>query len=144
MTYTYKYPRPAVTTDAILFDNNLSEIKVLLIQRKNAPYQDCWAFAGGFVDMDETVEACAVRELREETGVSNVELKQFKTYSAVNRDPRGRTISVVFYGFCDLKKVSVSAADDAKDVKWFQISDLPELAFDHLEILQELLCFLKE
>jgi len=143
MVYSYKYPRPSVTTDAIVIDNSLSQVKILLVQRKKKPYKDLWAFPGGFMNMDETLEECAPRELKEETGIDNVQLKQFKAYSTVDRDPRGRTISVVFYGFCNSNNVIPVADDDAKDAKWFLLPDLPKMAFDHLEILQDLISSLK-
>ena len=138
MGYTYKYPRPALTTDAVVFSKSGDELKILLIQRKNPPFLGYWAFPGGFVNMNETLEESAARELREETGLDNVELKQFKTYGAINRDPRGRTVSVVYYGFVDEKDVHVHAEDDANEVQWFPVSYLPKLAFDHQNILHDL------
>ncbi len=136
--YSYKYPRPALTVDIIITQTNSSKTEVLLIQRLNPPFKDEWAFPGGFVDFDETLEQAAARELAEETGVNNVKLKQFKAYSAVNRDPRGRTISVVFIGKA-FRNTKITAGDDAKNVAWFNTENLPQLAFDHDEILQEAL-----
>jgi len=118
-------------------------MKVLLIQRLIPPFKDKWAIPGGFVNMDETVEQAAERELKEETGLENVILSQFKTYSAVDRDPRGRTISVVFTGIAKKDAVAV-AADDAKDAAWYKVNNLPELAFDHQEILNEFLDNLRD
>ncbi len=135
MSYTYEYPRPAVTVDVILLtEDKIPEI--LLIQRKNNPYQNLWAFPGGFLDMDEDLETAAKRELQEETSIEGVEIKQFKTYGAPARDPRGRTVSVVYYVFVKEKPVAV-AMDDAKDALWFKLNDLPELAFDHQLIIEE-------
>lgn len=136
MNYTYKYPRPALTTDALIFgyDENTQDLKLLLIQRLNEPFKNMWALPGGFVDMDETVETGAVRELQEETNLKNVELEQLITASKVDRDPRGRTVSVVFWALIN-KNDDIKAQDDAKDVRWFSISDLPKLAFDHAEII---------
>ena len=140
MAYTYEYPRPALTTDAAVFTRTKNnELKVLLIQRKTPPFLGFWAFPGGFVEMNETLEASANRELEEETGLKNVRLKQFKTYGAINRDPRGRTVSVVYYGFVDEKNTKVRAKDDANEAQWFPISYLPKLAFDHQQILNDLL-----
>lgn len=139
MGYTYKYPRPALTTDAVVFIKSGDELKILLIQRKNPPFLGYWAFPGGFVEMNETLEESAARELREETGLDNVELKQFKTYGTINRDPRGRTVSVVYYGFVDKAESHVHAEDDANEAQWFPISYLPKLAFDHQDILNDLL-----
>ena len=136
MDYTYKYPRPAVTVDIIIIRNTCEDAELLLIQRLNPPYQNQWAIPGGFVDMDETVEQAAERELKEETGLSGIILNQFKTYSAVNRDPRGRTISIVFVGIAPYVSKAV-AGDDAKNVQWFKLNNLPKLAFDHELILIE-------
>lgn len=137
MTYTYKYPRAALTVDAIVFRKPTSP-EVLLIQRANEPYKEMWAFPGGFVDMQETVEDAVVRELFEETGLSNINLKQYYTFSALERDPRHRTVSVVFVGMTDTNALAI-AGDDAKNTQWFALDSLPELAFDHAEILEKLL-----
>ena len=95
MTFTYEYPRPAVTADCVVIARE-NEPKVLLIQRGNEPFKGCWAFPGGFMNMDETTEQCAVRELEEETGLKVTEIKQIGAYSKVDRDPRGRTITVAY------------------------------------------------
>ncbi len=135
--YTYKYPRPALTTDAIIFafDNNDRKLKVLLIERKNPPFKGMYALPGGFVDMDETVEQTAARELKEETGLDNIPLVQMHTFSEPNRDPRGRTVSVAFFALCNKARLNPFAGDDAKTLAWFDILDLPDLAFDHKEII---------
>lgn len=133
MSYIYQYPRPAVTTDAILIANRKS---VLLIERGREPFRGTWALPGGFVDMDESLENACRRELEEETGLQIAELKQFKAYGAVDRDPRHRTISVVFYAFLE-NEPQPEAGDDAAKAKWFPIDKLPELAFDHRLILEE-------
>ncbi|MDP2336673.1 MAG: NUDIX hydrolase [Bacteroidota bacterium] len=131
--YSYSYPRPAVTTDAIIISNRKS---VLLIERGREPYQGKWALPGGFMDMDESLEIACQRELEEETGLRVGELKQFKAYGAVNRDPRGRTISVLFYAFLEEEKIPL-AGDDAANARWFPLDQLPELAFDHQQIIEE-------
>lgn len=136
MSHTYKYPRPAVTVDTIIIRNDCEEPELLLIQRLNPPFQNQWALPGGFVDMDETLEEAAARELDEETGIRNIILNQFKAYSTVDRDPRGRTISMVFSGIARKDDEPV-AGDDAKNAKWFKLNKLPELAFDHALILSE-------
>ena len=133
MPWCYKYPRPALTVDALIVS---SDEKVLLIQRKNPPFKGLWALPGGFVDMDETPEAAAVRELEEETGLTGIELTQFHTFGAVDRDPRHRTVSIVFSGHtANSRDVIPKANDDASDAGWFDISNLPETAFDHKEII---------
>lgn len=131
--YTYQYPRPAVTTDAILISGRRT---VLLIERGREPYKGKWALPGGFINMDESLENACRRELREETGLDVEKLKQFKAFGAVDRDPRHRTISVIFYAFLVDEPQSV-AGDDAAKTKWFPIGQLPELAFDHRLILEE-------
>ncbi len=140
MSYTYEYPRPAVTVDIVLFVENQNNISVLLIQRKNPPFQNQWAFPGGFMDMDETLIEAAYRELYEETGIKEVNLTQFKTYDALHRDPRHRTLSTVFYGFAG-KEIEAIAGDDAKKAQWFSIRELPLLAFDHNIILKDIIHF---
>jgi len=136
MTYTYEYPRPAVTTDAILVAKSDEGLKVLLIERKHDPFQGFWAFPGGFVDMDEELEAACKRELMEETGIAVDHLTQFSTFGKVDRDPRGRTISVVFYATIE-KEIIPVANDDAANAQWINLQQLPQLAFDHQEIIEK-------
>ncbi len=134
--YTYDYPRPAVTTDAVIFANRGDEQYVLLIKRGRPPYEGFWALPGGFLDIDEELEAGVSRELEEETGLTGIDLKQLKAYGGVNRDPRHRTISVVFYGITN-KLHEVKGMDDADDAKWFPVDKLPPLAFDHGKIVSD-------
>jgi 8-oxo-dGTP diphosphatase len=136
MAYTYKYPRAALTVDIILIAGPIVNPMLLLIQRKNEPYKGKWAFPGGFLDMNETLKQAAERELEEETGVKGIELKQFHVFDAIDRDPRERTISTVHFGFSD-DLLPVKGGDDAQDAEWFQINNLPELAFDHREIIHK-------
>jgi 8-oxo-dGTP diphosphatase len=131
--FSYHYPRPAVTVDAILISPNKS---VLLIERGREPYQGTWALPGGFIEMDEELDVACQRELMEETGLRVDSLKQFKAYGGVNRDPRHRTISVLFYAFTEDELIA-NAGDDAANARWFPINELPELAFDHGLILNE-------
>lgn len=135
MTYTYKYPRPAVTADCVVITKE-EQPKVLLIQRGADPYKGCWAFPGGFMNMDETTEQCAIRELEEETGLRVSDVHQIGAYSKVDRDPRGRTITVAYLAIID-EPVQVTGQDDAANAEWFPLSALPELAFDHAEIMQD-------
>ena len=135
MAYTYEYPRPSVTVDALVLA--LKPLPaVLLIQRKFGPDQGKWALPGGFVDMDEDLYTAALRELKEETTLENVMLEQMGTYGAVDRDPRGRTISIVYTGVIE-EPVAVVAQDDAALAKWFDLDSLPVLAFDHAHILAD-------
>lgn len=136
MSYTYDYPRPALTVDAVVFRNNHGIREVLLIQRGHYPFEGMWALPGGFVDMEETCEEAIVRELKEETDLDLSDLTQMFTFSALGRDPRGRTISVTFSGVTTMENSEVKGGDDARDARWFSLSDLPVLAFDHIEAVQ--------
>lgn len=134
--YSYQYPRAALTVDAIVFSQKNNETYVLLIQRGQEPFKGKWALPGGFVNMDETLEEACKRELLEETGLELVAMIQFKAYDAIHRDPRHRTISVVFSAEINEKK-EVSGGDDAARADWFPVTALPQLAFDHAQILSE-------
>jgi 8-oxo-dGTP diphosphatase len=134
--YSYKYPRPALTVDAIVFVNDENGTSVLLIERGIEPYKGKWALPGGFVNSNELLETACKRELKEETGLEVKSMEQFKTYDAINRDPRHRTISVV-YSTEISKKAKVKGGDDAAHAKWFPVNNLPDMAFDHSKILSD-------
>ncbi|MBX3417894.1 MAG: NUDIX hydrolase [Pirellulaceae bacterium] len=134
MSYTYQYPRPALSVDIVLFGFQESQLSVLLIQRANPPFAGDWALPGGFVDLDETLEQAALRELQEETGLSDLNLEQLHAFSTIDRDPRERVISIAFYGLVKQERYQPVAADDARDARWFPIENLPQLAFDHQQI----------
>ena len=140
--YSYKYPHPAVTADCVIFGFDGVSIKVLLIQRGIEPYKGQWAFPGGFLKMNETVEECAKRELEEETGLKSASVEQFYTFSAVNRDPREQIITVAHYALVRLSEVK--GGDDAASAKWFAMNEIPSLAFDHDHILRLAVKCLKE
>ena len=135
MAYMYKYPRPAVTGDCIVITKE-ENAKVLLIQRGDEPYKGTWAFPGGFMNMDESTEQCAIRELEEETGLKVTDVYQIGAYSKVDRDPRGRTITVAYLAIIE-KPISVIGQDDAAKAEWWPINSLPHLAFDHDEIVSD-------
>ena len=137
MPFTYKYPRPAVTADCVVFTKEDTP-KVLLIQRGDDPFKGCWAFPGGFMNMDETTEQCAIRELEEETGLKVEHIQQIGAYSKVDRDPRGRTVTVAYLAIVDSPEV-VKGQDDAALAEWWSLSSLPPLAFDHNDILKDAL-----
>lgn len=137
MSYTYEYPRPAVTADCVVITKE-KEPRVLLIQRGNDPYKGHWAFPGGFLDMDETTEQCAIRELKEETGLEVSEVVQIGAYSKVDRDPRGRNIGVAYLAIIDAPE-HVEGQDDAANAQWISIASLPALAFDHDDIMRDAL-----
>jgi 8-oxo-dGTP diphosphatase len=137
MPYTYEYPRPAVTADILLLRKENDDYEVLLIQRLNEPFKGFWALPGGFMDIDETTEEAACRELQEETGIKNIQLEQFKVYDTVGRDPRTRTVTVVYWAIIENEELDINANDDAADIGWFSLNNLPLLAFDHIKVIDD-------
>lgn len=136
-TFSYRYPHPAVTTDVVVFTILAGRLNLLLVKRANPPYKGDWALPGGFLDIDEDLDTCAARELEEETGVSGVYLEQLYTFGATHRDPRERVISVTYYALVPEHAVATPrAASDAADVGWHAFDELPELAFDHDQIIE--------
>ncbi len=131
-----EYKNPAVTVDIVVFTYEKNDLKVLLIQRKYPPFKDHWAIPGGFVDYDEDIETAAHRELEEETSINDLNMHQVQAFGSMNRDPRGRTISIAYYTAQNISKLKIKAQSDAKNAQLFSIKDLPELAFDHKEILK--------
>lgn len=134
--YTYKYPHPAVTTDSVIFGFDGTSINILLIERGLDPYKGAWALPGGFLNMDETVEEGARRELQEETNIMDVYLEQFHVFSAVDRDPRERVLTIAFFALVSKDKFEVIAGDDANKAQWYEWNHLPPLAFDHADIIR--------
>ena len=124
-----------MTADCVVIANEMQP-KVLLVERGNEPFKGCWAIPGGFMNMDETAEQCAIRELKEETGLEVEFVRQIGTYSKVDRDPRGRTISVAYLAVIDAEE-DVTGQDDAAKAAWWPIDALPPLAFDHDEIMED-------
>lgn len=145
MPYTYEHPRPSLTIDCVVFGLDVEEqdLKVMLIQRDIPPFQGQWALPGGFVRVDETLEECALRELREETGIEQVFLEQLYTLGELNRDPRERVVTVAYYALVNLNEHRIRATTDARKAAWFSASDLPKLAFDHDTIVETALRRLK-
>jgi 8-oxo-dGTP diphosphatase len=135
MSFTYEYPRAALTVDCVVFGFDETELKVLLVQRGLAPFKGKWALPGGFVHVDETVDEAARRELSEETGLKNVFLEQLYTFGTLKRDPRERVVSVAYYALVNLAAHPATGATDATDAAWFPAAKPPALAFDHSEIL---------
>ena len=135
MSYVYKYPRPAVTADCIVF-SRYPKPQVLLIRRGNEPFKGEWAFPGGFLNMDETVQECARRELEEETGLVVQDIHLVGVYSRPGRDPRGHTVTPAFLSIMDYP-LDVCGCDDAAQAQWFPLNQLPVLAFDHGEIISD-------
>lgn len=144
MTYTYSYPRPNLAVDCVVFGlDQPNNLQVMLIRRNLAPFQDQWALPGGFVRINESVDAAARRELQEETGLEQVFLEQLYTFGEVDRDPRERVVTVAYYALVNLREHAVQAATDASEAAWFPISRLPFLAFDHAEIVRMAIARLK-
>lgn len=149
--YEYDYPLPAVTVDMVIFTIRRSRLMALLIERRDDPFKGAWAIPGGFVDVGvghksrgkqgEGLEQAAERELLEETGLQRerdeVFLEQLYTFGAPGRDPRGRVITVAYYALISPEAYHrVEAGDDAAEAAWFDVEDLPKLAFDHEQIME--------
>lgn len=136
--YAYMYRRPSMTTDSILIhEDSDGTAYVLLIRRGGEPYKGCWAFPGGFLEMNETLEACAARELMEETGLSVSSRTLVGIYDAVDRDPRGRVITAAYLSHYDGPMEAASAGDDAAETQWWPLSSTPDLAFDQQHMLDD-------
>ena len=134
-----------VTVDVVVFNSQTGRLHVLLIQRAQEPFQDAWALPGGFVDLDESLEEAAGRELAEETGVEGVDLEQLQTYGDPNRDPRGRVISVAYCTLLPSKNIQhIQGGGDASQARWFPVDEHPSLAFDHSKILADALNWVKD
>jgi len=132
--YVYDWPRPMVTADAAVFSFLDGKARLLLVRRKDDPFQGHWALPGGFVEMDEDLPEAAARELVEETGLRGVALEQFGAFGRPGRDPRGRTITIAYFGIVHDSLARIQAGDDAAGVEWFDLDGLPEMAFDHDQI----------
>ena len=135
MAYTYEYPRPMVTVDAAVFTVHDGALEILLIQRGHEPAKGKWALPGGFLEMDEELVDAAARELKEETGISGIALVLAGVFGTVGRDPRGRVITMTFVGLVDWREHAPKGGDDAVEARWFAVSDLPEMAFDHIDMI---------
>ena len=133
--YCYPYPHPSVTTDCVIFSFDGTKLRVLLVERGIEPYKGRWALPGGFLRMDECAEKGALRELQEETGLEGAYIKQFHTFTAPERDPRERVITIAYYALVRMQEVK--GGDDAADARWFALDDVPQLAFDHDQILRK-------
>jgi 8-oxo-dGTP diphosphatase len=142
--YRYKYPHPAVTSDCVVFGFDGRQLNVLLIKRGLEPFKGLWALPGGFMQIDESSEECALRELKEETNMDRVYLRQLGAFSEPDRDPRERVVTVAFYALVRQSLFHIIGGDDAEMAQWFPIHDLPNLAFDHLKIFSQAREQLKE
>lgn len=136
MSFTYQYARPALTTDCVIFGLDNKDLKILLIQRGLDPFAGEWALPGGFASVGESLEETARRELAEETGLADIFLEQLYTFSEPDRDPREHVVTVAYYGLINLSDHKIQASTDARNAAWFELDDIPPLAFDHDKILQ--------
>ena len=138
MSFTYEFERPGLTVDGVIFGLDLDEemLKVVLVERDVEPFAGMWAIPGGFVRSSESLEDAALRELREETGITDVFLEQLYTFGKPNRDPRGWVVSVAYYALVAPDQHHLLATTDARRAEWFPVNKLPKLAFDHDEILR--------
>ncbi len=139
MSFKYEYERPALTTDCVVFGLDEEDLKILLIQRDIAPFEGEWALPGGFIRVGESLDDCARRELAEETGLKNVFLEQLYSFGKPDRDPREHVVTVAYFALVNLIEHAPQAATDARNAAWFALDDLPELAFDHEQILDKAL-----
>jgi 8-oxo-dGTP diphosphatase len=135
-TYSYDYPRPALTTDCAIFGFDEGELKLLLTEREKEPFKNKWALPGGFVSIDETTEECAKRILLEKVGIRNVFIEQLYTFSEIDRDPRERIVSVSYYALVNRRQYDLVAGRDTNKAEWFELSKLPKVAFDHGKIIK--------
>jgi 8-oxo-dGTP diphosphatase len=146
--YTYDWPRPAVTVDVALFtvagSLNQLRLEVLLIQRDAPPFQGTWALPGGFVLEHEDLPTAAMRELREETGLTEATLEQVGAIGTPGRDPRGHTITVLWAGLVPGDRERLQASGDARAAQWYAMSELPPLAFDHGTLLDQAIEHLRQ
>src|SRR5579883_927261 len=132
----HRLPTVTMTTDIVIFTIRDQRLEILLIQRGNSPFQGCWALPGGLLEPDEDLDVCARRELKEETGVTGLTLEQLHTFGAPHRDPRGRVVTVAYFTLVRPESLKPPrAASDAAQVGWFAVHGLPDLAFDHGEII---------
>ena len=143
MPHTYRHPRPALTVDCVVFGLDEGDLKLLLVERDVEPVAGRWALPGGFVHVDESLEAAARRELAEETGITELYLEQLYTFGDVDRDPRERVVTVAYYALVKLSDHHARAATDARQAQWFPVAKLPNLAFDHAKVVRVALDRLK-
>lgn len=141
-TYNYEYPMFALTVDCVVFSIDVTtnfELRVLLMQRAKDPFASKWALPGAYTHVEEDLETAALRALRQKTGLSNVYLEQLYTFAEPGRDPRGRVVSCAYYALARPHQPHIEEGSPALCAQWFTLSDLPELAFDHEQILSKAL-----
>ena len=130
------YPRPSVTVDCIVFGYDTVSLSVLLLNRRESPFEGLWTLPGGFLRLEETLEETANRVLNTKTGIVDLYLEQLYTFGGIDRDPRGRVLSVAYYTLVSPERFTLMAGSMANDVRWFSLAALPELGFDHRAVIE--------
>ncbi len=143
MNELLNFPRPSVTIDCVVFGYDGQSLSLLLLNRKEEPFKDMWTLPGGFLFMEETPEESARRVLKTKTGLAGMYLEQLFTFGGINRDPRGRVLSIAYYALVDPKKFELIAGTAANGVQWFDINKLPKTGFDHKEVIRAAIARLK-
>ena len=133
--HVYDFPRAGLTADTAVLALVDGRLSVALIKRAREPYAGCWALPGGYMEIDETLEAAARRELREEASLAPAVFEPLGAFDAINRDPRGRTITFAYLAVGVENAADLRAGDDAAEAAWRPVRELPEMAFDHALIV---------
>ncbi len=131
-----QYPRPSVTIDCVVFGYDGEHLSVLLLNRKENPFADHWTLLGGFLKLDETFEVAAERVLSQKAGLTGLYLEQLYTFGGLDRDPRGRVLSVSYYALVNPRQIELVVGKMANDLRWYPIEALPTLGFDHNHIIE--------
>lgn len=132
----HEYKNPSLAVDLVIFGYHDNTLSVLLLNRKEEPFKDCWTLPGGFLQMEETFLDTCSRILKTKTGMDDVFLEQLYSFDGLGRDPRGRVIAVGYYALINPARFSIIAGSMANDVKWFDVHKLPKLGFDHDDIFR--------
>ena len=130
----HQYQNPALATDLVIFGYHDKQLSILLLNRKEEPYTGQWTLPGAFLQMTETFSQACSRILSDKLGIGNVFLEQLYSFDRIDRDPRGRVVSVAYFALINPRNFEVIAGQMANDVRWFPVNTLPDLAFDHAEI----------
>ncbi|SJZ57728.1 8-oxo-dGTP diphosphatase [Chitinophaga eiseniae] len=132
----HEYKNPSLAVDLVIFGYHDNTLSVLLLNRKEEPFKDCWTLPGGFLQMEETFLGTCSRILKTKTGMDDVYLEQLYSFDGLGRDPRGRVIAVGYYALINPARFNIIAGSMANDVKWFDVHKMPKLGFDHQDIFQ--------
>ncbi len=133
----HSYQNPSLAVDLVVFGYHANKLSVLLLNRKDEPFKNCWTLPGAFLQMEERFHDTCARVLRTKLGMDNVYMEQLYSFDNPERDPRGRAVSVAYYALVNPGKFEIAAGQMANDVKWFNVKHLPVLGFDHREIFEK-------